>query len=227
LKWILYSFLLLAGCNPVINPEIPDPGYDYFPLVTGNFWEYKTEQIVYTPAEGKVESTEWLRVKIEDAVENTDQSVTYHLTNAVKLTETGAWEITKAWIIRADYNQLICTIDNLPLVILAFPANLGKTWDGNAFNTIDPENFEIIDKGSYVSDLLGQAFNDVITVKQRDNQDFIVNFEQDLVKYGKGIGPLYRSVKNLVYCQEISCLGLQQVNEGYEYVQFLTDYGVE
>ena len=60
-------------------------------------------------------------------------------------TDTNSWVIKDVWhaqIVNATAQKIE---ENIRYIKLVFPSEIGKSWDGNAFNTIDYQEYEITD----------------------------------------------------------------------------------
>jgi len=208
----------------VEEPE--DNGKDYFPMQKGHFQIYDINEIIYTLGDPDTFLYQ-LKTVVIDSFLNNGSTYTYVIHRSVRNNPSQPWTYKDTWSSRMENNKAIEKEENVDFVKLIFPFQVGLKWDGNEYNTLGKEDYELINEESKtINDV---TFTDCITIKQRDNQDFIVYLDQRHETYARNVGLIHREMKQLHYCTDTNsgCIGKQIVEEGTIYKQTILDYGVE
>lgn len=184
---LIVIILSLTACK---KDKISDKSidYSYYPSEVGNWIEYDVTKInidVYWDT---------LNYKVREVIESKYTDTTggevMRIERYIKRTDTTAWEIKDVWTAKLLTNALHKTEENVKFVKINFPAEIGKEWDGNAFNTLESEYYEITDMD--VSEHIGNFdFDSVLTITQvndssKIHKDFAVE------KFAKNIGLVYK-----------------------------------
>lgn len=216
-------FLALVSCDSGDDAGIPDRGYRYFPLAVGHYQRYDVVEIEYTLREP---DTAWYELQVETAHAFLTPAgdSTYVMYRSKRLPGEVAWTYLDTWSVRRTAEELIVQEENTPYVKLRFPPYIGQVWNGNAYNTIAPEDYRLDSLGQGQT-RLGQHFDDCVTVMQSDNEDFIVFLDQRKEVYAANIGLVYKETTQLTYCTKPACLAQQLVEQGVVYKQWLKEYG--
>ena len=219
---MLLPLLLVIGCNELMAPEPEGLGYDYFPLTIGEFRIYDVEVINYN-LDGSI-STEVYQLKevvADSSIAGGETSFRldrYRRTDALE-----AWVIDSVWSARRNTYQAIVVENNVPIIKLSFPLAEDKTWDGNAMNSRDFDEFEIKNLGkTFQFDSIDYP-NSLEMLKENlvDSGGFTVK-DYNLEVFSSDLGLIYRLDENLVYCQ--SCTPFT-IEEGVKYEQKLVEIG--
>lgn len=211
-------------CDSSDSPNT-DIGKDYFPLQTGRFIVYDVEQTDYALGEPIISGYE-LKVVVVDSFLNAQNDYTYVLHRSTRPDDTSPWTYLNTWSVRDAALETVVSEGNLPVVNLKYPARSGFTWNGNLYNTIGEDEFEMVSlREEKTFNML--EFPDCLTVLQQDNDDFIVALDQRKEIYARDVGLVYKDSTVLFYCTQPECLGQQIVEEGVIYKQTVKAYGVE
>ena len=120
---------MYQGCE---SERIKADGYDkdlrYYPLDSGNKWEYKYDSIVYDESLGRVDT--FAGYLLEELTEELREN-TYIIQRSWRKAPNDNWVTTDRWTVSLDDNRIIKTEENLPFIKLAFPLTKGKSWNGN------------------------------------------------------------------------------------------------
>lgn len=144
-----------------------------------------------------------------------------------KSTDTpGSWVSLDTWSVRRDGNTFVVAEGNTSFVKLIAPIEEGGKWDGNAFNTMDKDEYVARDVGKPFA-VDDQTFDNTITVEQESNEDPIVFHDVRREVYAREVGLIYKKVVQLKYCTTNECLGLQRIDEGIELEMRIVDYGTQ
>lgn len=192
----------------------------------GRFQVYDVNEIVYALGDPDTFIYQ-LKTVVIDSFLNATSAYTYVIHRSVRNDDSQPWTYKDTWSSSIEKNQAIEREENIDFVKLIFPFQVGLKWNGNAYNTLAEEEYEL-------ESLTSKTFNDItfsdcLTIKQRDNQDFIVNLDMRYESYAKNVGLVYREKTQLFYCTDTNsgCIGNQIVDEGTIYIQTIAAYGVE
>jgi hypothetical protein len=108
-----------------------------------------------------------------------------------------AWAVKDVWNYTKTKTTLEVVEEDVRFTKLAFPANQGATWNGNANNTIGDWDYTY----NYVNTdetINGTSFDNVLYVEQKDDKSKNAIHRQFYIeKYAKNIGLVYREIKDL------------------------------
>ena len=220
----LFGFVLLltsvsVGCKKEnSSPVSIDLGYDYFPVDSGIERIYKVDSIYWDAFNAGLQDS--VSYEVKDICTGTfldaQGRTTYRIERYRKDTINSSWNIWKVYSENLTSTTAERTYDNMRFIKLAFSAKLGTKWNGNTYNTLDAQDYEIISTGDDVN-LDGQNFTDVLTVLQKEDFNAI-NQTYAEEKYSKGIGMIFRRDKN------INTTFATIITGGYDYTETLISY---
>jgi hypothetical protein len=233
---VIFLIVLLGACaSREVLPQFT--GKEYVPLAVGAYWEYSLTTTTISPVQGQVNTLEEIRLEVTGQTKDggVDKYVIQRYSRPQGTTDYTAEE---TWSVEADEFRYIQQEGNVSFVRLQFPLTDGKTWNGNAYNTVT--GTDDCGDGNFTCDIykvtdLGKPFelpgiftyDDTASVIEQDEDDDIVG--QDIRKsvYAKGIGLVYRERTYLEYCTIGPCIGQQVVENGIIERQTLLTYGVQ
>ncbi|HOX82865.1 MAG TPA: hypothetical protein PLJ60_13825 [Chryseolinea sp.] len=218
--------MIIASCDSSSDENPVDIGKDYFPMRKGFYQIYDVNEIIYTLGDPDTFIYQ-LKTVVIDSFFNTESNYTYVIHRSVRDNATEPWTYKDTWSSRVVNDRAIQAEGNIDFVKLVFPFHVGKKWNGNAFNTLGTEEYELV--GSEPKIFNDVTFADCITIKQQDNEDFVVYLDQRYESYAKNVGLVHNEKTQLVYCTDTNsgCIGQQIVEEGVIYKQTILIYGVE
>ncbi len=233
---LIYSillFLLLLACQSrEILPK--GTGTDYFPLKKGGYWIYHVSETDISQVGGQTNTVYDLKVEITDSVLLSGQW-SYIMVRSRRATAAEAWVTAETWSAKKDPFQVIIQEGNTPFVALTFPLSEGKTWNGNALNSLGGtdrcadgssqcENYSANDlsKRFEGTDLF---FDDTVTIYENNDNDPIVKQDVRKAVYAKSVGLIYREASILEYCTIGTCIGKQIIENGHIVRQTMIAYG--
>jgi hypothetical protein len=211
-----------------------DPAVDkvYFPLKTGVYQIYDVEEIIYELGDPDTFHYE-IKMAVTDSFPNARNGITYVIHRSKRMEGEASFEYLETWSAESNDQELVVSEENIPYVKLKYPATVGRTWDGNAYNDIvipssnqHEDLYTITNQGNSL--VLGDlTLGEFVEVEQEDNQEFIVYFDKRIEIYALNVGLVSRKVEQLQYCTNDDCLGDQVVETGIIYTQTITEYGEE
>ncbi len=145
------AFLFFHGCKKD-GPATNDPGYSYFPEAVGHYCIYEVDSTVYDAFTGDTFS---YRYQVKEVIESffTDNegrqamrverykrpyidSIAY---------DSLPWTISRVWTFVRTNARAEKVEENQRFIRLSFVPRVGKTWNGNAFNTIGEWEYKYLE----------------------------------------------------------------------------------
>jgi len=218
--------MIIASCDSSSDESPVDIGKDYSPMKKGFYQIYDVNEIIYTLGDPDTFIYQ-LKTVVIDSFLNAESTYTYVIHRSVRDDATESWTYKDTWSSRIVNDQAIEAEGNVDFIKLIFSFQFGAKWSGNELNTLGVENYEL--ESSEPKTFNDVTFADCITIRQQDNQDFVVNLDQRYESYAKNIGLVHREKTQLFYCTDTNsgCIGQQIVEEGVIYEQTILTYGVE
>lgn len=218
----LAFFVLLGACSAE-EALVPDTGAGYFPLKKGHYQVYAVNEIHYSGSQVETVNYE-LMTAVVDSFPSAGGQYTYVIHRSQRSGESDAWEVIDTWSARIGQSEAILSEGNTPFVKVKFPATEDSRWNGNAFNTLGVDEYEIREAGQR-KEFNGMVFDRTITVEQEHNEDFIVYRDERAEVYALGVGLVYKKTLQFSYCTEDHCLGQEKINAGIEREMVIKEYG--
>jgi hypothetical protein len=217
--------LLAASCGKD-EFTIADIGSNYFPLRTGYYQTYNISETIYSEVAPPENRTYQLRVEVADSLPNThDGGYTYVLHRSTRTGEQSLWQDLDTWSVRRSDRELVVNEGNRSFLKLAFPVRRSNAWNGNKYNNLDEDRYEILTLDEPFS-ASGITFEQALTVQQENNEDLIVFQDKREEVYAREVGLIYKETIQLRYCTSDDCLGQQKIKSGVIYKQEIIDYGM-
>jgi len=208
-------------------------GLDYYPTQIGKYVVYDVDSTVYNDLNQDTVLYKY-RIKekiIEQFTDNEGRKAlrleryVKHF-NAAKPYDSIPYVIKEAWMVNADDKKVQVVESNYRYTKLIFPIQLNANWNGNANNTLGEMlySYNYIDKPETIN---GTSLEKVLLVKQKDERTQIA-LQYFVEKYAKGIGLVYREIKDIYSNTVIPGVAIEQrIEKGVIYKQVLVSYGIE
>ncbi|MGD1844835.1 MAG: hypothetical protein ACFB10_05520 [Salibacteraceae bacterium] len=136
-QWWCIGALLVFGAIACKDKsgEPEDLGYDYFPVETGHWVEYKVDSIVYDPFNQSIDTFQFfLREEIAGEFQDLEGRSTLRIERFKRENDTLAWRLIDVWTANRTSTTAERVEENERIVKLSFPVRLNQQWNGNAFN---------------------------------------------------------------------------------------------
>ena len=210
-----------AACST--SPESSSSGLSYLPLKKGVYQIYDVDSVWYTNT-GREEQHYELLTEVVDSFPNTEGGVTYVIYRYKRFDPDSDWSYHDTWSARVSGHRMMVSEGSTTFVKFTLPVSAGVTWNGNAFNDLGDDEYEMLQAGgSYMVN--GTSFPDCAEVNQNDDDDNIVRTDIRKEVYARNVGLILREIRILNYCTA-GCTEFGEIESGVEYTQMITSYGV-
>lgn len=191
--------IAFVACKPVVDPAEVNLGYDYFPNKVGTYITYAVDSIGYSI---NSDTAHYLtkEVLVEEFLDGIGElAVTIERYRSDN--NGSSWYLTDIWTQKRTGTQAQKVEEDIRYVRMVYPIEQGKTWNGNAYNTMPAWNYEYT--GIDVPRSFGVlSFPQCIVVKQRDNVNFV---DQEIASevYAKDVGLVYKRLTDLNFQNDV------------------------
>jgi len=214
----------IISCNESKDVGPETVGYDYYPLEVGQFRIYDVEEIRYLIT-GFDTSVYQLREIILDTIQSANQT-TYLLRRDVRENAQDNWESDSIWTVARAFNYLSITENNIPLVKLTFPVNIGNQWDGNGLSSRAEQLYRYQQVESSMIDSI--QTDDHVRVIIENVEENITGVDLRSEVYVRGIGLVEKDFLTQKKCTASDCgPDLGEVIAGRSVKQTLIEIGNE
>lgn len=187
--------VLFSSCRKDPDYEEIDLAYDYFPNLTDSFIEYKVNTILYGTTNDTLEY--YLREYIAESFIDVIGHPSTRVERFKRNSPDEPYQLDEVWVQKRMTTAVERVEDNQRYIRFIFPPEEGRTWDGNAYNTFDPWEYEFIEVG--VPRTVGPfSFEETAFIQQRDNVN-IVEQQVAYEVYARGIGLIEKYYRNLSF----------------------------
>jgi hypothetical protein len=229
----LVIFATFACKKKVEDP--PDLGYDYAPNTIGKYVVYDVDSVVYDDFKN---DTAYYKYRIKEKLE--EVYIDNEGRNAIKLVryikqfsdsvsyDNMTWLVKDVWNYTKTATTLEVVEEDVRFTKLIFPVKEESTWNGNANNTIGDWEYKYtyIDKNEMIN---GTTFENVLMVTQKDDKNKnAIHREYYVEKFAKGVGLVYREIKDLNSTTVIAGVPVEQrITSGFTYKLTYVTHGYE
>ncbi|MDZ4666042.1 MAG: hypothetical protein SGJ15_14280 [Bacteroidota bacterium] len=224
---------MLTSCKKKTEDATSVLGLDYYPTKLGKFVIYDVDSTVYNDLTlDTVRYKYRIKEKLVESFTDNEGRPAIRLErfikmyNPNKLYDSIPYTIKEVWMVNADDKKIQVAESNIRFTKMIFPVALNVIWNGNANNNLGELMYAyfIIDKAETIN---GNALSKVLTVKQRDERT-LISVHYNIEKYSKGIGLVYREIKDIYSNTVVANIPVEQrIEKGFIYKQTLVSYGNE
>ena len=229
LSLILISMAVLA-CSveetAPIMPLEPTLGQSYFFLVEGKFREYDVHEIRHHGVDISDTLNYQLREEIKAPFINDNGDSSHLVYRYVRTSSLENWNLDSTWTARVNQDFAVSVENNKSFVKMIYPTVKGLTWDGNAFNTDDIDQFEISSFDEFFSipnSLI--SFQKTMEITQNIEDDSVTIRDNRREVFADSVGLVYKEYEVYKYCSMPACLGQKTIQSGRLYTETLTAHG--
>jgi hypothetical protein len=214
----LFVLGMIFGCQKQYDCGCfyPTNGKDFFYPVVGQSVIYDVQEIQYalttTPT---IKNYQLKEVLASISIEN-DGKEALRIERYRRENDSQKWAIDSVFLAKKEIDKALKTENNVTYVKLIFPVSEGLKWNGNAYNVLGDDSYEL-KKLNQSFQTNGQNFSKTLTVVQQ-NDSTLVDLKRRLEIYAEGIGMIYQEKTNVSYCNSGDCLGKGKIDFGTKYI---------
>ena len=224
---------VFSGCDKDDAPERPAPGYDYYPLAIGRYWEYDVEELRYIDKYKTDSPTEEKRYQLREEIDTTGTDLTgqtyFRILRSSRPDSTAEWKQDSIYTVKRLPSRLERYEQNKRVIKLAFPVLEGKKWSADTLShTLDTlfseqVQFRYRDVGKPMT-VGGKSFETTLRVMQAAEVNAVEEIDSHEI-YAKGVGMAFKRYKR--YQSAGAGLNLNEdfIQQGVDRTYTLTRYG--
>lgn len=240
-------FCGLSACKNEVEEFPMDLGYAYFPLESGQYFDYQVDSIIYNDFDRVVDTNRFqLREVIGDSARDGENNLYYRVNRYTRATSGDSWRFKNTWVALVTDFQAQRVESNQRFIKLSFPPRVNEEWDGTVFLNVDTTiaipggNIDIYkdwDKFQYtrVDEALiinTTSYDSVLQVLLVDKENNIER-RYGVEYYARGLGLVYKELRILdtqceAYGGIVNCLNVpweEKAEKGFILRQELIDSG--
>lgn len=209
-----------------ILPLDPATGQTYFYLVEGKYREYDVYEIRHQGVDISDTFNYQLREEVEAPFLNDQGDMSHLIYRYIRASSLDSWDLDSTWSARINQDYAVKVENNKSFVKMFYPSLEGKTWDGNAFNTGDNDQYEITSFNKFYSlpnSLI--SFEKAMEVRQNVEDDSLTFRDNRKEVYVDSVGLVYKEYEVFKYCSLPACIGQKIIQSGRFYTETLTAHG--
>lgn len=223
---------LMCSFNSCKDDEAVDAdiGYGYFPTEVGHWVIYEIDSTVYDDFEG---DTDVYRYQIKELIESefidnegrpSVRVERYRRNfNLVVPYDSIPWYLSRVWAFTKTTTAGEKLEENQRYIRLAFAAVDGKTWNGNAYNTLGDWTYKYTEVDAPYS-IGAFAFDSTCKVEQKREIN-LINHRTYYERYAKNVGLIEKNVIDVHDTGFGAVPVINRIHNGVIYNIKLVDYG--
>ncbi len=193
LLFLVILFAAFAGCKKDNNEKITPTGliYTYFPVNVGHTVIYDVSLITKDEFSGIEDTALYQIMEVVDSIFTDIQGrPTERLERYKRATTLDPWIINDVWTSNLTSTRVEKKEENVTFVKMVFPITGTVSWNGNLYNTLDPQIYEY-DQLNQPDLVNGQNFDSTLVVIQANDDNFIET-KYEIEEYATGVGMIYK-----------------------------------
>ncbi len=244
IPFLIVSSVIFQSCGDGTDTAPIEFGYDYFPLEIGKYIEYDVDSVIYDIGAGNNvtirNNSIQVREEITDSFPDNEGRLVYRIERFERADETQEWRVNDVWTAAVTNRQAERIEENLRFIKMVFPVSDNTNpWDGNKYIdenlviSVAGESIFIFKNWLYEYRTIGESlnvggfpFDDVVTVYQADEENFI-ELRESYERYARGIGLVERQMRILDTQCIADCVGQpweEKAEKGFIVRQTIRDY---
>lgn len=222
--------MLCASSCKKDDPVVNDIGLNYFPTEVGHWVVYEVDSTVYDDFDG---DTIVYRYQVKELLESefTDNQGR----SAIRVErfkrmydpntpyDSIPWTLSRVWAFTRTNFAAEKLEENERFIRLAFPVTQGKTWNGNAYNTIGQWNYKFKEVDQPYS--IGSFSLDSTCLVEQKTEINLINHRVYRERYAKNIGLVEKNVIDVRDTAFGPVPVIDRIYSGVIYTIKLVDYG--
>ncbi len=215
---------LIWGCQKQYECGCVNPtnGKDFFYPIQGQAVIYDVQETQYALTTLPTVKNYQLKEVFASVSIDTDGKEALRIERYRRENDTQKWTIDSVFTAKKEIDKAFKTENNVTYVKLIFPVSEGLKWNGNAYNSLGNDTYELkkLNKSFQIN---GQIFPTTLTVYQQ-NDSTLVDLKRRIEVYAEGIGVIYQEKISVSYCNSGDCLGKGKIDFGTKYILKIKSY---
>ncbi len=200
----------------------PQTGKDFFYPLMGQVVIYDVQETQYALTSVPTIKNYQLKEVFASVSVESDGKEVLRIERYRRENDAQKWAIDSVFLAKKEIDKALKTENNVTYVKLIFPVSEGLKWNGNAYNSLGNDTYEL-KKLNQPFQTNGQNFHQTLTVIQQ-NDSTLVDLKRRLEVYAIGIGVIYQEKTNVSYCISGDCLGKGKIDFGTKYILKIKSY---
>ena len=220
---IILSSLLFVACDN-INSNLPPPqdgGKFFYPNI-GQSVVYDVEDTQYELTGKFTVKTYQLKEVNASTFKDSDGKDAQRIERYRRENDSQKWTIDSIFIAKKEIDKALKTENNVTYVKIVFPIKEGLKWNGNAYNSLGNDTYEL-KKVNQSFQTNGQKFENTFSVIQQSDST-LVDLKRRIEVYAENIGMIYQEKTNVLYCNSGDCLGKGKIDFGNKHILKFKSY---
>lgn len=217
--WLITSCKLEEPCNCIAPPKT---GKDFFYPMLRQAIIYDVQETQYALTSAPVIKNYQLKEVVASFFTETDGKESLRIERYRREKDTQNWAIDSVFLAKKEIDKALKSENNVTYVKLIFPVSEGLKWNGNAYNSLENDTYEI-KKLNQSFQTNGQNFPKTLTVIQQ-NDSTLVDLKRIIEVYAEGVGLIYQEKIKVSFCNSGDCLGKGKIDFGTKYIVKIKSY---
>jgi hypothetical protein len=215
-KTLLITFFLFGCDNIHSNLPPPQDGGKFFYPNIGQSIVYDVEDTQYELTGKFTVKTYQLKENIASTFKDLDGKEALRIERYRRENDSQKWTIDSVFIAKKEIDKALKTENNVTYVKTSFPIKEGLKWNGNAYNSLGNDTYEL-KKVNQTFQINERKFDNTFSVIQQ-NDSTLVDLKRRIEVYAEGIGMIYQEKTNVSYCSLNDCLGKGKIDFGTKHI---------
>ncbi len=214
--------LLTLGLFSCKKTEVKpvDLGYSYYPSNVGHWVLYDVDSTYYDQFHGTVTKSHFqIKEYFESTFLDNSNRPTQRL-ERYKQYDTVPFYLKDVWASNLTQSTAEKVEENVRFVKMIFPIAKGSTWNGNAFNTLNAQNYKYSNIFQPYT-VNGNTFDSTVTVIQDIDTTNLLNAKNQVEIFANHVGLIYKRYKDVTLLPPYN----DSIVGGVDYTMKIVAYG--
>lgn len=220
--FVLWSVISCKTEEPCGCVAPPQTGKNFFYPLLGQAIIYDVQETQYALTSVPTVKNYQLKEVFASTSIDTDSKEALRIERYRRENDAQNWAIDSVFLAKKKIDKALKTENNVTFVKLIFPVSEGLKWDGNAYNSLGNDTYEL-KKLNQLFQINGLNFPKTLIIIQQ-NDSTLVDLKRRLEVYAEGIGVIYQEKINVSYCNSGDCLGKGKIDFGTKYILKIKSY---
>jgi hypothetical protein len=206
-----FALYFITSCTSTLDCGCVSPpltGAEFFYPSVGKSNVYEVTETQYTLTTAPIIKTYQLKEFTASFFKDTDGKETLRIERYRRENDSQNWTIDSVFTAKKDIDKALKTENNVTYVKMVFPVKDGVKWNGNLYNNLGNDTYEMKNVRKPFSD-----YPSTMTVVQQ-NDSTLVDLKKRIEVYAEGVGIIYQEKINVSYCNTGDCLGKGKIDFG-------------